>query len=236
MTVRFMVMFCHGKRDVRRILTQVQRFRDTQFVVFSSASNKVNDELRVLEREKAPSSNMEEIDYYRRGAVKVVPVARMYGMELFEKFRDIISSLDYIPADETDELVVDITESDPAEAYMVSYYQPAFCYKVITDNPKEMTLPAHPKWVSLSKTESSALVFIVNRRVPVCAADLKAVPDLSNGKYNFKIMTSLRIKGLIEPAGDMNGHGYKKSVYYRATFEGKYWANRSKRLGKSDSE
>ena len=233
MTVRFMVMFCHGKRDLRRILTRVQHYHDTQFVVFSTASGKVNDEMAVFSKEMAPLCS-DEIDYYRRGAVKVVPVARIYGMELFEKFRNIIASLDFIPADETDELVVDITDSDPAEAYMVSYYQPAFCYRVITDNPKEMTLPAHPEWVPLSKMESSALVFIVNRRVPVCAADLKAVPDLANGKYNFKITTSLRDKGLIEPVGDMGGRGFRKSVYYRATFKGKYWANRAKRSEKRE--
>ena len=226
MVIRYVVMFYHGTEDISNVLNVVKRYKDRNYVMMSTAN--AND-VTVLDRYMADycRDNADaEISCYDRGFIKIVPINGRSKEDIYTAFMDGISSLVLKDPNKKAEVVVHIGNANPFEAYMASYFQPAFNYRVFTDVPRDLYMPEHPKAVDLNESDIEVMGFIYRRMTPVCGADLAVLDRFSIGKKQYKVLNKLLRLGLVETVEWDHGTRMGMKTYFQLTFEGRYWSNR----------
>ena len=227
MSIEYIVLFYHGKKDIPKITRglQEENIRGRKFLIFSTAPENSND---LLIKELEGSVDFDNIKWentqLNKGYARLIGIREYDQSRLFNRFCREIGFVNRESFENNRTICVFIGNANPTEAYMVSYYQPMFGYSVYTNNPTESFMPRHPEPILLNATHMKMLDFFVDAERAMSVADMmfyKVLGDISKNQYN-NVKNDLLKDGMIRE-GQSSGKGPKYgTTYYVISDKGRY--------------
>lgn len=228
MSIEYIVLFYHGKKDIPKIVRglQAENIRGRRYLVFTTAPGDSNDVLVKELNDMYPDFDSIEYDnkQFTAGNARLIGIKECDQQRLFDRFCRELTFVNRESFMMNKTVCVFIGNANPAEAYMVSYYQPSFGYSVYTNNPTESFMPRHPEPIMLNSSQFKMLEFMIDRDESVSVRTMMAEPvfdKMSKNQYNI-LKNDLLNYGLIEEGKPPERGPRFGTTYYVVTEKGRY--------------